>query len=397
MTNLDYINKGNQYVLNTYNRFPLSLVKGQGSYVWDADGKQYLDFVSGIAVCALGHCNPELTKVVQEQARNLWHVSNLYWNEPQVTLAEKLVNSTGLGKAFFCNSGAEANEAAIKLARKYFYRKNEARRQQIITFKRSFHGRTIGALTATGQAKYHEGFAPLLEGFLYAEYNNLASVEELIDDNLAAIMVEPIQGEGGIRPAELPFFRGLREICNREGILLILDEVQTGVGRTGKMWAYEHYGIKPDILTLAKALGGGIPIGAILASDEAATGFAPGDHAATFGGNPLVTAVANRVVDIINQPQFLDNVQNMGRLLAESLQDIGDEGVVTIRGRGLLIGMEFKDEVKDLINLCMNQGLLLVGAGSHIVRFVPPLNINEVEIKQAVNIFRSALKKWARN
>lgn len=397
MTNLDCINKGNNYVLNTYSRFPLALVKGQGTYLWDANGKQYLDFVSGIAVCALGHSNQELIKVIKEQAQTLWHISNLYWNEPQVLLAEKLVNSTGLGKAFFCNSGAEANEAAIKLVRKYFYRKNEAGRNEIISFKKSFHGRTMGALTATGQDKYHEGFKPILPGFLYADYNNLSSVEALVSDKAAAIIVEPIQGEGGINSAQPGFLRGLRDICNREGILLIFDEVQTGLGRTGELWAYEHYGIKPDILTLAKALGGGIPIGAMIASDEAATGFAPGDHAATFGGNPLSCAVANRVLDIIGQEEFLDNVSKMGSYLAKSLKDIGDSRIVDIRGRGLLIGVEFTYEVRDLINLAVEKGLLLVAAGPNVVRFVPPLNVNEIEVNKAIAIFKDALREWKVN
>ncbi|NLB87700.1 MAG: acetylornithine transaminase [Syntrophomonadaceae bacterium] len=394
MTNNEYMGKGSQYVMNTYGRFPIALVKGKGTYVWDANGKQYLDFVSGIAVCSLGHCNEELINVIREQSNNLWHVSNLYWNKPQVQLAEKLVNASGLGKAFFCNSGAEANEAAIKLARKYFYRKNEAGRYQIITFKNSFHGRTMGALAATGQDKYHAGFNPLLDGFVYADYNDLVSVEQVVNDHTCAIMVEPIQGEGGIKPAELEFLRGLRKICDREGILLIFDEVQTGLGRTGKLFAYEHYGVKPDILTLAKALGGGIPIGAMIADDKTATGFAPGDHASTFGGNPLATAVANKVLDIINQPDFLDNVLKMGSYLADSIQDIGDSRVVAIRGRGLMIGIEFAHEVKELINLCVKKGLLLVNAGTNVVRLVPPLNINEVEVKQAVNIFREALKEW---
>lgn len=386
--------KGSQFVMNTYGRFPIALVKGKGTYVWDANGKQYLDFVSGIAVCSLGHCHEELIKVIKEQANSLWHVSNLYWNKPQVELAEKLVNASGLGKAFFCNSGAEANEAAIKLARKYFYRKKQAGRYQIISFKDSFHGRTMGALAATGQDKYHTGFNPLLDGFLYADYNDLGSVEGVINDHTCAIMVEPIQGEGGIKPAQLEFLRGLRKICDREGILLIFDEVQTGLGRTGKLFAHEHFGVKPDILTLAKALGGGIPIGAMLANDKTASGFAPGDHASTFGGNPLATAVASKVLDIINQPDFLDNVLKMGNYLAEAIQDIGDSRVVAIRGRGLMIGIEFEHEVKDLINLCVKKGLLLVGAGTNVVRLVPPLNINEVEVKQGVNIFKEALREW---
>ena len=397
MTNLDSIYKAENYVLSTYNRFPISLVKGEGSYVWDADGKEYVDFVSGIAVCALGHSNPSLVKAITEQAQQLWHISNLYYNEPQVLLAEKLISLTGLGKVFFCNSGAEANEAAIKLVRKYFYRHNEAGRNEIISFNKSFHGRTMGALAATGQAKYHEGFAPMVAGFAYADYNDLSSVEGLISDKIAAIMVEPIQGEGGINVAELGFLRGLRDICTREGIWLIFDEVQTGVGRTGKLWAYEHYGLKPDIITMAKALGGGFPIGAMVVADKVASGFAPGDHATTYGGNPLACAVASAVLDIVGETEFLDKVKARGDYLVQSLKDIGDSRIRDIRGQGLLIGVEFSEEVGDLIKLCVDKGLLLVGAGPNVVRFIPPLNVKEVEINKAIAIFKDALKAWQSN
>lgn len=379
--------------MNTYGRFPIALVKGKGSYVWDADGKQYLDFVGGIAVCALGHCHDELQKVIREQAEQLWHVSNLYWIEPQVKLAEKLIENSGLDKAFFCNSGAEANEAAIKLARKYFYRQKEDR-SKIIVFKNSFHGRTLATLTATGQTKYHEGFAPLPGGFAYADYNDLMSVEKLIDDNTAAVMLEPVQGEGGIHPADHVFMNGLQRLCNQEGILLIFDEVQCGVGRTGNFMAYQGLGVKPDIVTMAKALGGGFPIGAMLATDKAASGFAPGDHASTFGGNPLAAAVACKAVDLIADDDFLENVNKMGGYLQDSLEQIKDERIAGVRGTGLLLGMEFNTPVKDLVNICIDKGLLLLGAGPQVLRFVPPLNINEKEINQAVALLKQALKEW---
>lgn len=381
--------------MNTYGRFPVALVKGKGAYVWDADNKQYLDFVGGIAVCALGHCAPVLVEALREQAQSLWHVSNLYWIKPQVELAEKLVSLSGLGKVFFCNSGAEANEAAIKLARKFFYRRKEGQRSSIITFKDSFHGRTLATVTATGQTRYQEGFAPLAPGFMYAEYNNLASVIELIDKNTCAIMVEPVQGEGGVRPAQPAFLKGLREICDNEGILLIFDEVQCGLGRTGNFLAFQGYGVAPDIVTLAKGLGGGFPIGAMLASNEAASGFAPGDHASTFGGNPLATAVANKVVDIIGDPVFLEQeVQARSRMLYRELAQITDPRILEIRGKGMLLGMEFKCDVKGFVDICMDQGLLLVGAGPRVVRLVPPLNINETEIHQATGIIKEALKVW---
>lgn len=392
MTNKDIMTKGQEFVMNTYGRFPIAPVKGRGSYVWDANGKQYLDFISGIAVCGLGHCHPELVKVLKDQVDTLWHVSNLYWIKPQVEAAEKLVQISGMGKAFFCNSGAEANEAAIKLARKYFYRRQEDHKNHIIVFKESFHGRTLATVTATGQSKYQEGFAPLPEGFVYAEYNNLDSVKKMVNKNTCAIMLEPVQGEGGIHPADMDFLRGLRELCNKEELLLIFDEVQCGMGRTGKFFAFQSYGIKPDIVTMAKSLGGGIPIGAMLATDEVAGGFAPGDHASTFGGNPLATAAACKVIDLISDPAFLKQVEESGRYLQECLSQINDERIVGIRGRGLMVGMELNIDVKELIGLCMDQGLLLLNAGPRVLRFVPPLNISQTEINQGVAILKEALK-----
>ena len=393
MTNNEIASKGQEYVMNTYGRFAIAPVKGKGSYLWDANGKQYLDFVGGIAVCILGHCNDQLITALQEQSHQLWHVSNLYWIKPQVDLAEKLVNVSGLDKTFFCNSGAEANEGAIKLARKYFYRKKEDR-NEIIVFKDSFHGRTLATLTATGQDKYHEGFAPLPAGFYYAEFNNLTTVEQLVNDNTCAIMVEPVQGEGGITPADQNFLLGLRRICDREGILLIFDEVQSGMGRTGKVFAYQNYGVVPDIVTMAKGLGGGIPIGAMLASEKAAQGFAPGDHASTFGGNPLVTAAANKVMDIITTEGFLEQVTKTGEYLVQSLKGIKDNRIIEVRGRGLMLGIEFDRDIKDLVNICMQKGLLVLGAGNQVLRMVPPLTINETEVNQAVNILKEALKDW---
>ena len=394
MTNQEWINRGQEALMSNYGRFPIALVRGSGSYVWDANNKQYLDMVGGIATCSLGHCPKVVLDVLKEQAQTLWHVSNLYWIPPQIQLAEKLIQASGLDKAYFCNSGAEANEAAIKLARKYFYRRKQAHKTEIIAFENSFHGRTMGALTATGQPKYHEGFGPLVPGFKYVEYNKLPAVEQAITDNTCAIMVEPIQGEGGIRPADLTFLRSLKHICDQAEILLIFDEVQCGIGRTGTLFAYEHYGVKPHIVTLAKGLGSGFPIGAMLTTSQVATGFAPGDHAATFGGNPLATAVASKVMDVVSQEEFLEQVKEKCRLLREGIQKIGDPRVKEIRGRGLLIGVEFTAPVQELISVCMKKGLLLVGAGSNLVRFVPPLTINQVEINQALALFKEALKEW---
>jgi len=393
VTNKEIIDKGQKYVMNTYGRFPISLVKGKGSYVWDADGKEYLDFLGGIAVNVLGHCDETLQAALQEQAMNLWHVSNLYWIKPQVELAEKLVKISGLGKAFFCNSGAEANEAAIKLVRKYFYRQ-QSHKNEIIVFNESFHGRTLATVTATGQSKYQEGFAPLPTGFVYADFNDLGSVEKLINANTAAIMLEPIQGEGGVHPASRDFLINLRRLCDKQGILLVFDEVQCGIGRSGNFFAYQSYGVLPDIVTLAKGLGGGFPIGAMLASDQAATGFAPGDHASTFGGNPLATATANRLVEIVTDPEFAQNTVEMGEYLRDGLNKLADKRIIEIRGCGLMLGVEFSAEVKELVQICIQKGLLLVGAGPKVMRFVPPLNINQTEIKQALAIFEAALQEW---
>jgi predicted acetylornithine/succinylornithine family transaminase len=393
LNNQGYIEQGSQVVMNTYARFPLAPVKGEGCYFWDADGKKYLDFLSGIAVSALGHCHPALVQTIQQQAASLWHTSNLYWIPQQNELAGKLTALSGLGKAFFCNSGTEANEAAIKLVRKYFYRKGE-NRYEIIAFNHSFHGRTLAALTATAQPKYQEGFAPLVEGFVYAEFNDLPSVERLINERTAAILIEPVQGEGGVFPAEAPFLQGVKKLAEQHGLLLVFDEVQCGVSRSGTFFAYEQLGVKPDIVTLAKALAGGAPIGAMLASDEAASGFMPGDHAATFGGNPLVTAVACTLVDIVSAPAFLAQVQASGQLLRDKLKGLKDDRIVDIRGCGLMIGIEFDREVRQLVESLLEQGFVAGMAGAKVLRLVPPLIIGPAEIDQAMAYIAQGLEKW---
>ena len=394
MTNNEMIQTGEKHIMNTYGRYPVALVKGQGPYVWDADGKKYLDFVGGIAVCALGHCPGELVEVLTEQAQTLWHVSNLYWIKPQIELAARLTEATGLDRVFFCNSGAEANEAAIKLVRKYFYRQNKPQKNQIIVMEDSFHGRTMGALSATAQKKHQEGFAPLVPGFKTAKYNDIASVEKLVDEQTCAIIVEPIQGEGGIKPADPEFLAGLKTICDQAGIWLVFDEVQCGMGRTGSFMAYQQYNVMPHIITLAKGLGGGFPIGAMLANEQAAAGFAPGDHASTFGGNPLAAATANKLVEIITDPEFLSAVRENGVWLKERLSKIADPRIKQIRGMGLMLGVEFDTEIGELIGLCRDNGLLLVGAGPKVVRFVPPLNITAAQIEQGAEIFIAALSQW---
>ncbi|MGE5453740.1 MAG: aspartate aminotransferase family protein [Methylocystaceae bacterium] len=395
MHNQEIIAQGEKYVMNTYNRFPLAVVSGKGCRVKDADGKDYLDFGSGIAVTSLGHAPDELVSALTTQAEQLWHCSNLYWIEPQVTLAEKLVKASGLGKAFFCNSGAEANEAAIKLARKYFFRQ-EKDRYEIISFHHSFHGRTLGSLAATGQDKYHQGFAPMTPGFVRAEYNNLDSVKQAITKHTAAIIVEVVQGEGGVHPANPEFLFGLRELCDTEQIILIFDEVQTGMGRTGTLFAGEQYGIQPDIITLAKALGGGYPLAAMLASDKVASGFAPGDHASTFGGNPLGCAVANKVIDTMTAPGFLSQVQERAAYLQTQLEQLAkvSKHFVEVRGLGMLLAVQLSCPAAPVVKACLEQGMLILSAGIDIIRVAPPLVISHQEIDEGVAILAATLTQF---
>jgi predicted acetylornithine/succinylornithine family transaminase len=379
--------------MNTYARFPLAPIRGEGCYFWDADGNKYLDFLSGIAVSALGHCHPALVRALREQAEAIWHTSNLYWIPQQLALAEKLTRLSGLGKAFFCNSGTEANEAAIKLARKYFYRRGE-KRYEIIVFNQSFHGRTLGALSATAQPKYQEGFAPLAGGFVQADFNDPVSAEKLIGEHTAAIMLEPIQGEGGVFPAQAAFIQRMKRLAEENGLLLIFDEVQCGVGRSGTFFAYEQLGARPDIVTMAKALAGGFPIGAALASDEAASGFMPGDHAATFGGNPLAAAVGNALVEIVSAPDFLASVRENGRALREGLLALRDERIVAVRGLGLMLGVEFDREVRPLVDSLLREGLVAGLAGANVLRLVPPLIAGPAEVGAALSFIARGLKQW---
>lgn len=395
MSNQSIMDKGKQYVMNTYGRFPISLVKGKGALAWDADGKEYVDMVGGIAVCSLGHAHPELVAVLKDQAEKLWHCSNLYWIEPQVELAEKLCQASGMSKAFFANSGAEANEGAIKLARKYFSKQDQDK-YEIIAMNHSFHGRTTGSLALTGQTKYQNGFGPLLPGVSYAEYNDLDSVAALITEKTCAVIVEPVQGEGGVYPAELSFMKGLRALCDEKGILLIFDEVQCGMSRTGKVMAYDHYGVKPDVVTLAKALGGGFPISAMLAGEKCADVLGPGDHATTFGGNPLACAVASKMIDLLQDPALLQHVEEIAQYLTDQLNVLAEKEprMVSVRGLGLLMGVEFSAEVKGLVNACMDNGLLTLSAGPNVLRLVPPLNITKAEIDRAMEILTQSLSQW---
>ncbi|MEE0434958.1 MAG: aspartate aminotransferase family protein [Peptococcaceae bacterium] len=383
------IEKGKHYIMGTYSQAPIVIEKGDGVFLTDNNGKQYLDMVSGIAVNSLGYNHPAVVKAIEEQAETLIHVSNLYWNIPQIELAEKLCNASGLDKAFFCNSGAEANESAIKLARKY-----GKGRSTIISMVQSFHGRTLGALKATGQTKYQNGFAPLPEGFKYTEANNIDMLDAMVDDDTCAIMLEVIQGEAGIIALDEAYLKHVEAICQEKDILFIIDEVQTGMGRTGYAFAHQKYNLHPDIVTMAKALAGGVPMGAMLAKDRVAAAFAPGDHASTFGGNPLASHVACAVADIIFGADFLADVREKGAYFAERLAELVDgKRVLEVRGRGLMLGLLLSDDIQpsDIVGAAANEGLLICTAGKQVLRFVPPLIITKEEIDQAVDCLKKVL------
>jgi acetylornithine/N-succinyldiaminopimelate aminotransferase len=387
----------NRYLMQTYTRQPLSIVRGRGTKVYDLEGREYTDFVGGIAVNILGHGHPDLIHAIQRQAQQLIHTSNLYYTEPQVKLAQVLVDHSFADKVFFCNSGAEANEAAIKLARRYSNDKYGAGRYEIITMKNSFHGRTMATLTATGQEKVQKGYEPLLPGFRYVAFNSLPELEQAISDKTAAIMLEPIQGEGGVQVADRTCLAGLRSLCTQKDILLIFDEVQTGMGRTGTLFTYEQLGAQPDIMTLAKGLGGGVPIGACLAIDSVAKAFGPGSHASTFGGNPLACAAALAVFRVLLEGRVLDHARRMGDYLAKGLSECKDRHrlVRDVRGLGLLQGMELDIDATTVVSDCLTRGLLINNTGEHVLRFVPPLIITQREIDQLIEVLSQVFSKHA--
>jgi len=392
LTNEEIIELTEAHVLNTYRRFPVAMVRGAGARVWDASGKEYLDFTSGIAVCNLGHCHPVVVKAIQEQAERLIHISNLYHIGPQAELAKLLTDNSFADKVFFCNSGAEANEAAIKLARKFFSDKGE-RRFKVLTMERSFHGRTFATLAATGQEKVRKGFEPFLEKFTYLPFNDLSAVEAAMDADTAAVMVEPIQGEGGVNVPDSGYLKGLKKICGKNGTLLIFDEVQVGVGRTGRLFAHEHYGVTPHIMTLAKALGGGMAIGAMLVEDSVASAFGPGSHASTFGGNPLATASGAATLKTILNEGVLDNCVKMGEYILRILLRLKDKYafIKNVRGKGLIIGMEVDAPVAKIVGRSLAEGLLVIGAGENVLRFLPPLTITAAEVDEMAEILEKVL------
>jgi acetylornithine/N-succinyldiaminopimelate aminotransferase len=390
----EIVEMSSAHLMRNYGRLPVALKRGAGSYVWDADGKEYLDFVGGIAVNSLGHCHPKVVEAIRSAADVMLHCSNLYHIEPQAELAAFLTQKSGLDKAFFCNSGAEANEAAIKLARRYVKLYVCPDRFEVITVENSFHGRTMAALTATGQTKYQQGFEPLVPGFHYVPLNDLSALRTAVGPKTAAIMLEPIQGEGGVRPCTVEFVRLARQLCDDMGIPLIFDEVQTGLGRTGKWFGFEHYGVTPDILTLAKALGGGLPIGCTLANDRLAQGFEPGTHASTFGGGPFITRVALAAMQAIEDERLVPAAAAAGEYLQKAVRRLAERYpnlIAGVRGVGCLIGVELRGSAASFVAEAMKRGLLLVSAGPQVVRLLPPLNVTTAQMDEALSIIEEVL------
>ncbi|MDA3939535.1 MAG: aspartate aminotransferase family protein [Spirochaetia bacterium] len=391
MTNLK--EKASKVLMHTYNSLPFSLVSGNGCYVKDHNGNEYLDFIAGIAVNALGYNHPEFNKAVKKQLENIIHYSNLFLNKEQIELAEKLTANSRFDKAFFCNSGTESVEAALKLAKKIGKTKKNGA-WKIIAMNQSFHGRSTGSLSLTGQKKYQESFLPLMPGVSFVEFNNFDDLKQKIDSDVCAVIIEPIQGEGGIYPAEKEYLEKVRSLCTEKNIVLIFDEVQSGIGRTGFLFAHEYFGVYPDIICLAKGLGGGLPIGAILSTEDI-NQFKPGDHAATFGGNPLVCSGANAVLTELLDNKLIEHTKKTGVYLKKKLIALQERNnsIKDIRGIGLMLGIEFNHEISGIISSCREHGLLLVGAGVKVIRFVPPLIVTEKEIDKALDILENVIKK----
>ncbi len=386
-----------KHIFGTYSRFPVAFLKGEGCSLLDDKGKEYLDFLAGIAVCGLGHCHPEVTRAIEEAARKLIHVSNLFYTYPQVELAAELTRLSFADKVFFCNSGAEANEAAIKLARKFSSDLFGPGRFHIISMKNSFHGRTMATLSATGQSKVHKGFEPLVEGFVFVDFNSVAAVEAAVTDKTCAVLVEPAQGEGGLNFPAPGYLKDLKALCREKNLLLIFDEIQSGLGRTGSLFAYEQEGASPDIMTLAKALANGLPMGAMLATDEVAKAFTPGSHATTFGGGPLVASAALATLKVISEPGFLEKVRETGAYFMSRLGELKDRFpfVKQVRGRGLMVGMELDMPGAKFVSRCMEKGAIINCTHDTVLRFVPPLIAGRSEVDRMVTILEEAFKEEA--
>lgn len=397
MKNEDLIQLSQKVLFQNYGRLPVVLVKGEGCKLWDADGKEYLDFVAGIGVCNLGHCHPKVIKAIRDQAAVLLHVSNLYHIEPQIQLAKMLVENSFADRVFFCNSGTEANEAAIKLARKYSQDHFGPGRYEIISLYESFHGRTMAALAATGQEKFHKGFEPMMPGFRFVRMGDIEAMRGAITPATCAIIVEPIQAEGGVNLPPEDYLKGLRQICQEKKLLLIYDEIQVGMGRTGKLFAYEHYGVAPDIMTMAKGLAGGVPIGALLATEEVAKSFTPGTHAATFGGNPLATAAGVAALRATLEDGILENCQRCGAHFMKRLEGLRKKYrfIKDLRGRGLMIGLELDREGKEVVSECLKRGFLINCTHDTVLRFIPPLVITPVEIDRLVEALDEIFVRWS--
>jgi acetylornithine/N-succinyldiaminopimelate aminotransferase len=389
------VQRADRVLMHTYARIPVALVRGQGCRVWDQDGRVYLDFLAGIAVTALGHSHPRVVESLKDQAEKIFHTSNLYHIEPQIALAEKLVAHSFADRVFFCNSGTEANEGAIKLVRRYSVEKFGPEKTTILCMKNSFHGRTLGSLSATGQVKFQKGFGPLVPGFSFVPFDDLQALDQNWDPSVCAVMVEPIQGEGGVRVPDPDYLKEIKKRCQERQALLILDEVQTGLGRTGTLFAHEQFGVQPDIMTLAKSLGNGLPIGALLATGEVAGAFQPGTHAATFGGNPLVTTVALTVLSIISEGGFLAGVKKTGAFFKARLTQLKEEfpEVLEVRGMGLLLGMALDRPGKPFVEACFDKGLLINCTQDTILRFTPPLVVEEEDIESLIKVLRKLLKR----
>ena len=377
------------YLMHTYGRFPVALDHGKGATLWDTEGKKYIDMTSGIGVNSLGHDNAALVDALTVQAHKLMHASNLYLTEPMVQVAKELVTSCEMGKIFFSNSGAAANEGMIKLARKYSFDKYGEGRNKIITLKQSFHGRTVTTLKATGQEKFHQYFFPFTEGFDYAAANDIEDLKSKIDDSVCAVMMEMIQGEGGVLPLDSEYVEQAAAICKEKDILFLIDEVQTGIGRTGSLFCYEQYGIKPDAVSMAKGLGGGVPVGAVMASEKCADVLGAGTHGTTFGGNPFCCTAAQTVLSIVNKPEFLKEVRDKGEYLKDSIQSLGSSKVKTVRGMGLMLGIVVDKEIRaSLVNQLLEKGVLALTAGEEAIRLLPPLVISYEEMDSAVAVMK---------
>lgn len=389
-----YIEQADQVLMHTYNRAPIVFEKGEGVYLYDTDGKKYLDFGAGIAVFALGYGNQSYNDALKAQIDKIIHTSNLYYSVPLVEAATKVTKATEMDQVFFTNSGTEAIEGAIKLAKKYAYNKGGKATYEIISMKHSFHGRSLGALAVTGQPKYQEAFGPMMEGIVYADFNDLDSVKALVNDKTCAIIVEPVQGEGGIYPATKEFLMGLRQICDENDMVLIFDEIQCGMGRTGTMFAYQGYQVKPDVVAVAKALGCGVPVGAFAAVKKVADAFVPGDHGTTYGGNPFAMAAVSKVFDLYEEEQILSHVNEISGYLEQQLDALVADypDVVERRGKGLMQGIECAVPVAGIVKKALENGLVLVSAGANIIRFVPPLIITREDVDQMIAILKTCIE-----